>query len=207
MDNIHCEKKKTNHCILFFAATFAPSHLHKNLAQYLVWVPFFLSLSPFGNFCVFFCMRKDTKLQQQQLLQHLDIYNDFHASLRGPIDGQLPSCPFGRSPCAPLSLTITFSMSFMQGNMLFTVHSINCNVITLGHAHSMIAYPKEYNLNDLFILSLQKFKQDIASRTLRIVRCPNENLQSKENLLIIVCQLIRGRNGFTSQKASQRALA
>jgi hypothetical protein len=50
-------------------------------------------------------------------------------------------------------------------------------------------------------------KQDIASRTLRIGRCPNENLKAKEKLLIIVCQLIRGRNGFTSQKASQMALA
>jgi hypothetical protein len=86
------------------------------------------------------------------------------------------SCPFGHSPCAPLSLTISFPTSFMQGNMPFMVHSINCNVTTLGHAHLMIAYQKEYNLNDLFILSLQKLKQDIASRTLRIVRCPNENL-------------------------------
>ncbi len=53
MDNIHCEKKKSGHCILFFGATFAPSHLHKNLAQYLVWVPFFSLSLPLEIFVCF----------------------------------------------------------------------------------------------------------------------------------------------------------
>lgn len=175
MDNIHCEKKKPT--IAYFSLAQLLPHPICTRTQHNIWCGclFSLSLSLWKLLCVF-CMRKDTKLQQQLLLQHLDISNDFHASLHGPIDGQLPSCPFSRSPCSPLSLTITFPSSFMQGNMLFTVHSINCNVTTLGHAHLMIAYRKEYNLNDLFILSSQKLKQDIASRTLRIVRCPNENL-------------------------------
>ncbi len=167
-------KEKNRPLHTFLRCNFCPIPFAQELSTIFGVGAFFFSLSPFGNFCVFFVWEKIPNCSSSScccsILTFLTIFMPpFMAQLMG-------SCPFGHSPCAPLSLTISFPTSFMQGNMPFMVHSINCNVTTLGHAHLMIAYQKEYNLNDLFILSLQKLKQDIASRTLRIVRCPNENL-------------------------------
>jgi hypothetical protein len=98
----------------------------------LVWVPFLFPSLPLEFLCVF-CMRKDNNYSSSSCCSILTFPMIFMPSFIAQLTGH--------SPCAPLMLTITFPTSFMQGNMLFMLHSINCNVTTLAHAHSIIAYP------------------------------------------------------------------